>query len=65
MTGADRDPHAPCYRDDRKSEAVKDQVLCRHFEAWPQLDRDGRTGFALAFCVNPRHAPRGRHDLGI
>ena len=44
MTGADRDPHAPCYGDDRKSEAVKDQVLCRHFEAWPQLDRDGRTG---------------------
>jgi hypothetical protein len=42
MTGADRDPHAPCYGDDRKSEAVKDQVLCRHFEAWPQLDRDAR-----------------------
>ena len=70
--------HAGCYGDDRKPEAVKNQVLRRHFEGVAALPAPtvslsstvtaaliSQRRFAPAFWVNPRHAPRRRHDLGI
>jgi hypothetical protein len=65
MTGADRDPHARATATTASQKPLRIKCYAGTLKAWPQLDRDGRTGFALAFCVNPRHAPRGRHDLGI
>jgi hypothetical protein len=64
---------AGCYGHGCKSEAIKDQVRCRHFKGAAALPAPtaslGSTVTAAlisprrsvpAFCFNPRRGPRGR-----